>query len=736
MYDIETSLNDQIMGFGKERPTVVFTEAYDPRQIEAVCYLTRFIRPVLLADEKSIRAIIQKELGHIEANRVEYTMSETAFVDIGSRDDLVKEFALAYRGFCETEGRHLTVAQAEREVSSPCLFGIMAVREGHADMVVGGSAHEPVEYYRPMIKLLQQRSVVCETGVFVLPDVHHENIYPHNIVTFGDVGVNATMTPETLAHVAVDTCTITRDIISEDILPRIHGAMISYSNQGSDEGPSPELVRQASKLVPDLLENYRQENPRYETISIEGEVKANVALSERSAMYYQRNKSEGWHGAANVIIAPNLDVGNLLYFLYATRFPEAKKFNITSGVGFAGVDLAKDCSAEDIRLGVKAPILCRFQKLGWDRTPKDTFFRRYKVLAINPGSTSTKVSAWEGSYELFSGEISHSAEDLAPFSGESITSQFAFRKDAVLGFLKEHGLGIEAFDAVSARGGLLKPIPHGTYRVDTPMLEDLKAGIGGEHASNLGGLIAAELTAGSEKPAFIVDPVVVDEAAERLKITGLKEIRRRVISHALNQIASARRYAEENETFYESLNIIVCHLGGGISVGAHKKGRYIDVNDALNGEGPFTPERSGSLPVGQLIDLCFSGKYSQAELKKLNKGKGGLVNLLGTNDLRDVKKMIDDGDNFAARVFEALVYQVSKSITALIPAFDGEPVDRIILTGGMARSEELVEGVRNYVRFLGCGISVYPGENEMIALVKGALRVLQGKEEAKEYKPG
>jgi len=733
MYDIETSLNDQILGFAGERPTVVFTEACDPRQIEAVCYLTRFIRPVLLAKEDEVRNVIRKDLGHIDENRIKYMLAETAFVDIRSRQDLLGEFAPAFRAAYEKAGCPVSEKEAEKAVATPCIFGIMAVREGHADMVVGGSAHEPVEYYRPMIKLLQKRSVVCEIGLFALPDSHHENIYPHNIVTFGDIGVNATMTPETLAHIAVDTCTITRDLIPEDILPRIHGTIISYSNQGSDEGPSPEMVRQATRLVPALLEAYRKENPRYESISIEGEVKANVAFSERSAMYYQKKKGEGWHGASNAIICPNIDVGNLLYFLYATRFPDAKKFNITSGVGFCGIDLAKDCSVEDIRLGVKAPILCRFQKIGWEKTPKDTFFKRYRVLAINPGSTSTKISSFEGSYELFSEELQHSAEDLAPFSGGSITSQFMFRKEAVLTLLKQHGMDIQSFDAVSARGGLLKPIPHGTYRVGPAMLKDLKAGVGGEHASNLGGLIAVELTAGTGKPSFIVDPVVVDETADRVRITGLKEIRRRVISHALNQIASARRYAEENETFYESLNLIVCHLGGGISVGAHKKGRYLDVNDALNGEGPFTPERSGSLPVGQLIDLCFSGKYTHAELKKLNKGRGGLVDLLGTNDLREVEHRRDEGDEYAALVFEAMVYQISKNITALIPAFDGEPVDRIILTGGMARSDALVEGVRNYVRFLGCGVSVFPGENEMIALVKGAIRVLQGKEEAKEY---
>jgi butyrate kinase len=248
-------------------------------------------------------------------------------------------------------------------------------------------------------------------------------------------------------------------------------------------------------------------------------------------------------------------------------------------------------------------------------------------------------------------------------------------------------------------------------------------------------LIANELVKETDKPAYIVDPIVVDEVEEKVKITGIKEIRRYIISHALNQIASAKRFAEENETFYDNLNIIVAHMGGGISVGAHNRGRYIDVNNALNGEGPFSPQRSGSLPVGQLIDMCFSGKYTKDDMKKLNKGRGGLISLLGTNDLRDVEKMITEGSEEAELVFDALTYQLAKEITSLLPAFRGEAVDQVILTGGMARSERLVSGISGLIKNLGCGVTVYPGENEMYALAKGAVRILQNKEPAKEYNP-
>jgi butyrate kinase len=459
-----------------------------------------------------------------------------------------------------------------------------------------------------------------------------------------------------------------------------------------------------------------------------------VALSRRAAGLYH---AEGlpWEGGPNVIVCPNLDMGNLLYHLYATRFPEARKFPVMFGLWFQGVDLPMDCAPEDIRLAVKASVL-RLHAYGeWKRTPKDTFFRRHRVLVLNPGSTSTKLSVFEGDEERFTEEIQHSTEALKAFEGRPITDQFAFRKEAILAFLQERGLRLEDLDAVAGRGGLLNPIPHGTWMVGPAMVAELKAGARGEHASNLGALIASELVAGVGKPAYIVDPVVVDEADPKVKISGLKELPRRVISHALNQIATARRYAEERETFYERVNVVVAHMGGGITVGAHRKGRYIDVNNGLDGEGPFSPQRTGTLPAGQLIELCFSGKYTQAELKTLNKGRGGLIDLLGTSDMREVERRMEAGDADARLVFDAMAYQIAKAITALVPAFDGEPVDAILLTGGLARSMKLVTELRRLTSALGCPVRVYPGENEMAALAKGALRVLSGREPARDYPP-
>jgi butyrate kinase len=737
MFDIEGSLDRQILAEARNRPTFIFVEPLDPRIIEAACRLTRFIRPVFLASEAQVRDVIARQLPLLDADRAEFGLSESTFVEIASRPDLLEEFASVWQANRREAGESISLEEARERVSHPVPFGICAVKTGHGDTVVGGADHGSKDYFRPMIRMLATREFLCEAGVFVLPDEHPEGIFPHNIVIFGDVGVNAVMSPETLAQIAVGTCAIARDLIPEEVLPEIHGVIVSYSHGGSDEGPSPELVRRATELVPKYLGERITRGERYRSIRIQGEVKISAALSKRSAMYYhQIGQQTEWGGVPNVIICPNLDVGNLLYHLYATRFPEAKKFPVLFALRFGGVDLAMDSTPEDIRLAVKASVL-RMHKYGqWVQTPKDTFFRRRRVLAINPGSTSTKLAFYEGDRELFTEEIQHSAEELKPFEGQPIASQFSLRKEAILEFLKHSGRSLDELDAVSGRGGLLRPIPHGTYDVNDAMVEDLLGGVYGEHASNLGGLIARELLAGSGKPAFIVDPVVVDEVPSRVKITGIKTLRRRVVSHALNQIATARRYAEENETFYEKLNLIVAHLGGGISIGAHRKGHYIDVNNALDGEGPFTPQRSGSLPVGDLVETCFSGQYSRSELRQLIKGRGGLIDLLGTADLRILEQRYREGDAEVIEVLDAMAYQISKWIASMLPAFDGEKVHRILLTGGAARCGVLVEGIRRGLSALDCGISLYPGENEMSALVKGALRVLSGRETAREYTRG
>jgi butyrate kinase len=354
-----------------------------------------------------------------------------------------------------------------------------------------------------------------------------------------------------------------------------------------------------------------------------------------------------------------------------------------------------------------------------------------RQLIINPGSTSTKIAVFEDEKSVFETTLRHSNEELAKF--ERVADQFEFRKKLIIDALKENNIALDSLNAAVGRGGLLKPIEGGTYAVNDKMVEDIKTNPRGEHASNLGALIARSIGDEADIPSYIVDPVVVDELEDVARICGHPAFERVSVWHALNQKAVARRAAAEKfGKKYEEMNFIVTHLGGGISVGAHKKGRVIDVNNALNGEGPFTPERSGSLPAEQLVNVCFSGKYTEADIKKMIAGKGGLSALLGTNNAKEVSERAAAGDEKAKLIYEAMAYQVAKTIGEYAVVLDGK-VDAILITGGIAYDKKFVEMIEKKVKFI-AEVIVYPGEDELLALAQGGLRVLNIKEAAKEYK--
>lgn len=354
---------------------------------------------------------------------------------------------------------------------------------------------------------------------------------------------------------------------------------------------------------------------------------------------------------------------------------------------------------------------------------------RYTLLTINPGSTSTKIGLFQDDKMIFEQTLRHPTEVLNQY--DRIFDQYKFREKIILEALEKNNIDISSIDALVGRGGLLKPIEGGTYEVNKEMIEDLKIGVLGEHASNLGGILAYEIAKEIRGKAFVVDPAVVDELQDVARISGLKGIERVSIFHALNQKAVARKYASSNGRQYEDLNLIVAHLGGGISIGAHEKGRVIDVSNALDGEGPFSPERSGGLPVGELIKLCYSGEYTLNTMKKMIKGNGGLVSYLGTNDAREVVKRIEEGDENAKLIFSAMAYQVAKEIGASSIVLKGN-VDAIILTGGIAHSNIFTGWIEERVSFIS-KVIIYPGEDELAALAEGGLRVLRGVEEAKIY---
>lgn len=352
------------------------------------------------------------------------------------------------------------------------------------------------------------------------------------------------------------------------------------------------------------------------------------------------------------------------------------------------------------------------------------------ILAINPGSTSTKIAVYQNLRPIFQKSIRHTVEELEKF--DKVTQQFEFREKVILNELNDAGIDINDINLIAGRGGFLKPIPSGVYEVNEQMLEDLRNNLMGEHASNLGGILAHEISKivpGSK--AFITDPVVVDEFDDMARYSGHPDFPRVSIFHALNQKAIARGHAKNIGRNYEDLNLIVVHLGGGISVGVHNKGRVIDSNQALDGDGPFSPERSGTLPIGMVIDACYSGNFTQKEIRAKIVGKGGLVAYLGSNSAQEIEIRIKQGDKKAEQAFEAMAYQVAKEIGSASTVLKGQ-VDAILLTGGIAYSDLFIQYLTIRIAWI-APVRVYPGEDEMRTLAQNILMVHKGEMEVKEY---
>jgi butyrate kinase len=357
--------------------------------------------------------------------------------------------------------------------------------------------------------------------------------------------------------------------------------------------------------------------------------------------------------------------------------------------------------------------------------PMDT----QKILIINPGSTSTKIGLYELGKSSINESVGHSAAELKDF--KTIWEQYDFRKSAVLQVLAKHEVPITEIDAIACRGGNVRPIPGGIYQVCPRMIEDMKSGLYGKHPTNVGGLVAYDLGREFNIPVFTLDPPMTDELCTSARYSGVPQIERQSSFHALNQKATARKIATELGKNYADLNLIVVHLGGGISVGAHRKGKIIDVNNALDGDGPFSPERAGSLPAGALVELCFSGKYTREQIARLLTGGGGLMAYLGTTDGIEIEKRIAGGDEKAAEVFEAMAYQVAKEVGACAAVLEGE-VNAIALTGSLVYSQTLMASLRKKIAFI-APIYLNPGENEMEALGEGVMRYLKKEEQLSTY---
>ncbi|MCI2082885.1 MAG: butyrate kinase [Bacteroidales bacterium] len=359
-----------------------------------------------------------------------------------------------------------------------------------------------------------------------------------------------------------------------------------------------------------------------------------------------------------------------------------------------------------------------------------------RILVINPGSTSTKIAVFEDRKPVFGLTLRHPVSEIDKFA--HIIDQYEFRQKVILEALVNAGYKLKDFDAIVGRGGLIKPIPSGVYEVNEAMIHDLQIALSGEHACNLGGMIAvkiaerANMEGANGIKAYIADPVVVDELQDLARITGHPMYTRKSIFHALNQKAIAKRYAKETGRPYNSLNLIVAHMGGGISVGAHLKGRVIDVNNALQGEGPFSPDRMGGILVKDIVDTCYSGKFTKEEMMKFVSGRGGAVAMVGTNNFKEIRERADGGDGKCKMVLDAFVYNMAKQIGSTSAVLRGK-VDAILLTGGIAYDKGVTDGITGYVSFI-APVKVYPGEDEMAALADNGFDVLEGEVKSEIYK--
>jgi butyrate kinase len=602
---------------------------------------------------------------------------------------------------------------------------------GYADAVLGGVTHSSRDFFRPCLRLLEREGTVYEMGLFALPDSHDSALFDENLVMFADVALNPEPDAERLADIAVGACVTMRHLIPQEHVPAVNGAILSYSTRGSGTGPSVDRIRRAEPLIEERLKQLCCGDPLYESINIATELQVSCAISKDAARTKLGEAADlnPAVGASNVLIAPSLDTGNLLYHIYNTRYPDARSVLIIGGLKNQALDFSRGSVAEDIAIGAKALVLRMHRSGRFTRTLRDRFFPRYRILTINPGATYTEIGLWEGREFVDRERYEHDPAELA----DDPIEQKPLRLAAIEQFLARNRISGSDLESVVGRGGLLLPVESGTFRVDDAMIEHLAAGCSGKHAANLGAILAREVAGADQPHVFVIDPVVVDEIDETARITGLAESEQEATWHALVQKYVAKTHAVSHGREYEDLNLIVACLGRGISIGAHRLGRCVRVRNALF-DGPMSPERAGSLPGMDLIELCYSGLTREEVVRKLTR-EGGLLSYLDTADFREVERRIEAGDALADVVFRAMAEQIAAEIAASVPKFEGATVDALILTGNLTRSELLVARLRELLAAIPLDVVVYPGNLELEALRDGALRVLRGIEPVKDYRP-
>jgi len=730
VFQLEKCIDDQLLEVVGSTPTLIFPEAEDPRIVSAASGLIMHAKVVLVRRRADVERAIDAGEVDLKVSRRRF-MQSVACVWPEDEPALVEEMARSLVEKSAGRSWEMSLDEARAQAVNPVFFAILAVRLGCADAVLGGVVHSSRDFFRPCLRLLEKDGVVYEMGLFALPDSHPEGLFRENLVMFADVALNPEPDPESLAEIAVGACTTLRNIVPVSLLPEVNGALLSYSTRGSGAGPSVDRVRRAEPIINRRLAQLAEENPLYRTIHVATELQIGCAISKEAARTKLRGAADEnpAMGAANVLIAPNLDTGNLLYHIYDTRFPDARPVLIIGGLRNQALDFSRGSRVEDVEIGAKALILRMYRSGRFSGTPDDRFFPRYRILTINPTRAYTEVGLWLGR-DLWARErLAHPASVLAKEPMDQLEERLA----AVEEFLARHDVSAASMAAVVARGGLLAPVESGTYSVTGAMIEELEAGKYGTHVVNLAAILARRVAGEDHQGVWAVDPAVVDELDDASRLTGLKGVPRDAIWHALSQKFVAKHYAVQRGREYEDLNLLVAHIGAGVSVGAHRRGRCVQVNNALC-EGPMGLERAGGMPSLAVVDLCFSGR-SRDEVVRLLTREAGLRSHLGTADIVEMRRRALEGDGYARLVLTAFAEQVAGQIASLAPKLKGEPIDQIILTGELTTCRWLLDELRAMLFALGVGITVYPGDLELDALRDGALRLLRGIEGVSDYPP-
>jgi butyrate kinase len=730
MYPLEASIDQQLRAQRGPLPTLIFPEADDPRVITATSALVQYAKIVLVRSRAEVCRDLDEKQIPLKVSRKRF-LASVRCIEPESETELLEEFAVEMSRRSTGKSWAVTKEKALELCKTPVYFSIMAVRQGYADAVLGGVAHASRDFFHPGLRLLERSGTVYEMGLFALPDSHDAGLFRENLLMIADIALNPEPSPERLADIAVGACLTMRQIIPVEVLPQINGAILSYSTRGSGAGPSVERVRQAEPIIHEMLRKLAKDSPLAATINIAAELQISCAISKKAAMDKLGPDLEQFPvaGNANVLIVPNLDVGNLLYHIYRTRYQDGQNVLIIGGLKNQALDFSRSSTPEDVAMGAKALILRMYKSGRFQYTPKDRFFPRFKLLTIYPQNEYTEVAVWKGRDLVGRERLHHRAEDL----GDDVLSQAPMRAKAIEEFLTRGGVDKADIEAFVGRGGLILPVESGTYAVDDKMLDDLDKEVAGRHVVNLGAILARMLAGSSNPNAFIVDPAVVDELDDLARITGLRGTEQEAVWHALAHKAIAKQHALLHGKEYEEMNLIVAFIGAGTSVGAHRRGRCVKVRNALF-DGPMSMDRAGTLPGMDLIDLCFSG-MSKDEVVHALTGNGGIKSYLGTDKFLEVEKLIRSGDEEACKVCLAMVEQIASEIAMLVPKFEGEVVDQILLTGTLTQSPWLIGHLRRVLSQLPIGITVYPGNLEMEALRDGALRVLSGIEPLLEYRP-